>query len=80
MRKVPKLRFKEFTDEWEEKKLGEISEIYDGIHQTPNYVEKGIKFVIATGRHYEDAKYFFNQIGVAKYLISGNGSFIHDED
>lgn len=45
MRKVPKLRFKEFTDEWEEKKLGEISEIYDGIHQTPNYVEKGIKFV-----------------------------------
>ena len=45
MRKVPKLRFKEFTDEWDEKKLGEISEIYDGIHQTPNYVEKGIKFV-----------------------------------
>lgn len=45
MRKVPKLRFKEFSDEWEEKKLGEISEIYDGIHQTPNYVEKGIKFV-----------------------------------
>lgn len=42
--------------------------------------KKGIKFVIATGRHYEDAKYFFNQIGVAKYLISGNGSFIHSEN
>ena len=27
MRKVPKLRFKEFTDEWEEKKLGEIGVI-----------------------------------------------------
>lgn len=31
MRKVPKLRFKEFSDEWEEKKLGEISEITSGL-------------------------------------------------
>lgn len=27
MRKVPKLRFKEFSDEWEEKRLGDIGEI-----------------------------------------------------
>ena len=31
MRKVPKLRFKEFSDEWEEKKLGEIAEITLGL-------------------------------------------------
>ncbi len=31
MRKVPKLRFKEFSDEWEEKKLGEIAEITSGL-------------------------------------------------
>lgn len=31
MRKVPKLRFKEFSDEWQEKKLGEISEITSGL-------------------------------------------------
>ncbi|MGY0395234.1 restriction endonuclease subunit S [Fusobacterium sp. SYSU M8A802] len=30
MRKVPKLRFKEFTDEWEEKKLGGILKIFNG--------------------------------------------------
>ena len=30
MRKVPKLRFKEFSDEWEEKKLGEILKIFNG--------------------------------------------------
>lgn len=41
--------------------------------------ERKIIFVIATGRHYEDAKYFFNQIEKGKYLISGNGSFIHNE-
>ena len=44
MRNVPKLRFKEFNGEWEERKLGEVSNIYDGTHQTPNYVEKGIPF------------------------------------
>jgi type I restriction enzyme S subunit len=30
--------------EWEEKRLGEVAKIYDGTHQTPNYVEKGIPF------------------------------------
>lgn len=30
MRNVPKLRFKEFNGEWEEKKLGEISNFLDG--------------------------------------------------
>ena len=41
--------------------------------------EKGIKFVIATGRHNKDARYFFNQIETGKYLISGNGSFVNNE-
>ena len=42
------LRFKDSNGndypEWEEKKLGNISKIYDGTHQTPNYVEKGVSF------------------------------------
>ena len=31
MKNVPKLRFKEFTDEWEERKLGEVSSISSGL-------------------------------------------------
>lgn len=31
--------------EWEEKMLGDIAEIFDGVHQTPEYVSEGIKFV-----------------------------------
>ena len=31
--------------EWEEKKLGEIADVYDGVHQTPEYVSNGVKFV-----------------------------------
>ena len=42
---VPKLRFKEFNDEYKSIKLKAVSEIYDGTHETPNYVEKGVKFV-----------------------------------
>lgn len=44
-RNVPKLRFKEFNDEWIEYKLGEKTCIYDGTHQTPKYTDHGVKFV-----------------------------------
>ena len=44
-----KVRFKNENGKdfpkWEEKKLSKVSQIYDGIHQTPNYVESGIPFV-----------------------------------
>ena len=46
---VPKLRFKreDGTDypEWEEKPIGMYAKIFDGVHQTPNYIESGIPFV-----------------------------------
>ncbi|MGJ0328187.1 restriction endonuclease subunit S [Aliarcobacter cryaerophilus] len=45
MSNVPKLRFKEFSGEWEEKKLKNFALIYDGTHQTPKYMEAGIPFV-----------------------------------
>ena len=42
------LRFKddngEDFPEWEEKKIGKVCKIYDGTHQTPDYVEDGIPF------------------------------------
>ena len=42
---TPRLRFPEFTGEWEEKTLGEVSPvIFDGTHQTPHYVNSGIPF------------------------------------
>jgi type I restriction enzyme S subunit len=41
---VPVLRFREFEGEWNMNRLNEITNIYDGTHQTPKYVEKGIPF------------------------------------
>lgn len=40
--------------------------------------ERGIDFIVATGRHYLDAKYIRNSIGIPAYLISANGARIHD--
>lgn len=44
-RKAPILRFKGFTDDWEQRKLNDMSKVYDGIHETPQYTTKGIPFV-----------------------------------
>ena len=42
---APKLRFKGYNDEWKHYRLKDIVQIYDGTHQTPNYIDDGIKFV-----------------------------------
>ena len=42
---VPEIRFPGFTDAWEQRKLGDIVGIYDGVHQTPNYQNSGVMFL-----------------------------------
>ena len=43
--KTPKIRFSGFTEDWEQRKLGEVVGIYDGVHQTPKYQDNGIMFL-----------------------------------
>ena len=43
--KVPRFRFSGFTGDWEQRKLGDIVGIYDGVHQTPNYQNSGVMFL-----------------------------------
>ena len=45
MANTPKIRFAGYTDEWEQRKLGDIVGIYDGVHQTPNYQNSGVMFL-----------------------------------
>ena len=45
MTKQPSYRFAGYTESWEEKKLGEVAEIYDGTHQTPIYTTEGVMFL-----------------------------------
>ena len=55
---------KEYPD-WVEKKLGEITRIYDGTHQTPKYVEEGIPFYSVehvTANQFTSTKYISKDI------------------
>lgn len=49
MNNNPKLRFKDKNGnaypEWSQEKIGNLTKIYDGTHQTPKYTDKGIKFL-----------------------------------
>lgn len=42
---TPELRFAGFTDPWEQRKLGEVAGVYDGVHQTPDYKTEGVMFL-----------------------------------
>ena len=42
---IPILRFTGFNDEWTSNILEKNAKIYDGTHQTPNYVTSGVRFV-----------------------------------
>lgn len=45
MSKTPNLRFNEFSEKWEEKKLGELLEFKNGINASKEQYGKGIKFI-----------------------------------
>lgn len=51
--------------DWEKKDLGDITKIYDGTHQTPNYVEKGVPFYSVehlTSNNFTDTKFISEDI------------------
>ena len=39
--KVPALRFAGFADDWEDRKLGDFSDVRDGTHASPKYISEG---------------------------------------
>ena len=43
--KKPEIRFAGFTDDWEQRKLGEVSDVRDGTHDSPKYQSIGHPFV-----------------------------------
>ena len=45
MRNKPRIRFKGFTEDWEQRELAELCNVYDGTHQTPRYTNSGVMFV-----------------------------------
>lgn len=65
--KKPKIRFKGFTETWEQRKLNDISEVRDGTHNSPKYQNTGHPFV--TSKNIKDGFINYDDI-----------QFISDED
>lgn len=64
--KTPKIRFDEFTDDWEQRKLDMITDVRDGTHDSPKYVEEGHPFITSKNIkegyiNYEDVQHVSNK-------------------
>ena len=59
---IPEFRFNGFANAWEQRKLGEITDVRDGTHDSPKYVQEGHPFItsknVSNGFiNYDDVKY-----------------------
>ena len=62
---VPELRFPDYIDNWLSLPLNEVSNIYDGTHQTPNYTDEGIPFYSVehvTANQFVNTKYISREV------------------
>ena len=66
-KKIPEIRFKGFTEDWEQRKLSEISDVRDGTHDSPSYLSDGHPFV--TSKNVKDG-----------YINYDDVQYISDED
>ena len=59
-KKLPKRRFKEFlnTPSWEQRKLGEITDVRDGTHASPKFYNDG--FPLVTSKNLKDGRINFS--------------------
>ena len=69
-RKTPKLRFPQFTEDWEQRKLSVISDVRDGTHDSPSYISEGHPFVTSKNVkdgyiNYDDIQYISDEDFVA---------------
>jgi len=64
---VPEIRFPGFTDDWEQRKLGDYKDVRDGTHDSPKYHLRGHPLV--TSKNLKDSGLDLSEV-----------SFISDED
>ena len=64
---------------WEQRKLNEIADVYDGVHQTPKYTSSGVRFLsVENIGTLESEKY----ISEADFLrdFEGEENFVGDSE
>ena len=77
----PELRFPGFTDPWEQRKLGEISEISTGFpFDSQEFNDEGEYLVITNSNIQDDSPVVLNNIGNRINIDSGREKYILDKD
>lgn len=67
---TPELRFPEFKDEWDQNKLSDVVNVYDGTHQTPKYTNEGIKFLsVENIKTLNSNKYISKEVFIKEFKI-----------
>lgn len=80
MKNVPKLRFKEFSDEWEEKQLGDFAEKITSKNKgfvVNNVISNSAKNGLISQRDFFD-KEIANKDNIDGYYIIENGDFVYN--
>ena len=73
MKNIPKIHFRGFSEEWEEKELGEEFDVRDGTHDSPKYIENGYP-LITSKNLCANGKIDFNNIN---YISEEDFNFIN---
>ena len=60
MTRVPELRFDGFDGEWEDSRLADISDVRDGTHDSPKYINEG--YPLVTSKNIVNGKLVFDDI------------------
>ena len=69
-RRVPEIRFAGFTDDWEQRKLGDVANVYDGVHQTPDYKDSGVMFLsVENITTLKSEKYISEEVFLRDYKV-----------
>ena len=55
---IPGVRFKGFTDAWEQRKLGDVADVRDGTHDSPKFYNDG--FPLVTSKNLKDGSIDFS--------------------
>lgn len=58
MKNKPRIRFKGFAEDWEQRKLGDVADVRDGTHDSPKFYNDG--FPLVTSKNLKDGSIDFS--------------------
>lgn len=79
--KVPKIRFKGFTDDWEQRKLGEITSYIKGFaFKSKDYTDRGTRIIRVSDLSKDKIKELNDNVYVSELIAKENKKFVIEKD